>query len=429
MIDHLGHNLIFILSLPRAGSTLLGSILGNHNQTFCPSEPWLLLPLSVLRSDDAAIISPYDHELAREGWRQWVTDDLHMRASNAFAVTVYNALLEQAGKQMFIDKTPRYYHILPWLERLFPQAIKIWLKRNPLDVIVSCRETWDIRVEELTGYVTSPRSFDNTVGLALLAAYFEEKRSTQYTLRYEDLVQDAATHVKALCDFAGLTYEEGMLNYGANRDLMQMHSEKTMGDKKILEHARPHVGSVGRWRDALSPQEIRKVLWTLGRGVFDRLGYADVFEEAAQRADLDPAKIGERGNLDALFRQYAAYAEQGLFASGSVQHTRAVRENARLRAYVTEIEADRAKRLQVIEQQGQQFDQLQGERDRLQSERDQLQAGLAEFQRLSQTIQSGRVYKAVRRLGGWGWVERSLARLLPGKTADVTSEAQHSANR
>jgi O-antigen biosynthesis protein len=40
-----GEGLVFLLSTPRAGSTLLAAMLGSHSRIACPPEPWLLLPL------------------------------------------------------------------------------------------------------------------------------------------------------------------------------------------------------------------------------------------------------------------------------------------------------------------------------------------------------------------------------------------------
>src|SRR6266849_3625716 len=168
MVDPQGRNLIFILSTPRAGSTLLGALLGNHGQTLCPPEPWLLLCLNAMRAQDVMAVTHYDHELAREAISQLLDDRLFQQAANAFAVTAYNALLVQANKQMFIDKTPRYYHILPFLEALFPCAFKIWIKRNPLDVIASYKAMEDHTVAELLGHIPSPYSFDTTLGFSLL---------------------------------------------------------------------------------------------------------------------------------------------------------------------------------------------------------------------------------------------------------------------
>src|SRR5207244_4522699 len=96
------------------------------------------------------------------------------------------------GKRLLVDKTPRYYQILPELSRLFPTAHQIWLKRSPLDVIASCKNTWGLSLSELLGEPISPHSFDTTVALSLLSAHFSNVSSPSFCLRYEDLVADPA---------------------------------------------------------------------------------------------------------------------------------------------------------------------------------------------------------------------------------------------
>src|SRR5215213_5664095 len=126
-------------------------MLGSHSQVLCPPEPWLLLPLLATRDDRLIVTAPYDHFLARKGLRDLLDDDDFDRAINAFAVSAYNSLLARAGKGIFVDKTPRYYQILPALDRLFPRAAQVWIRRNPLDVIASCKATWGLTIPELVG--------------------------------------------------------------------------------------------------------------------------------------------------------------------------------------------------------------------------------------------------------------------------------------
>ena len=48
MIDSLGENLVFLLGVPRSGTTLLSAMLDRHPQVLCPPEPWIMLALSAL---------------------------------------------------------------------------------------------------------------------------------------------------------------------------------------------------------------------------------------------------------------------------------------------------------------------------------------------------------------------------------------------
>jgi protein-tyrosine sulfotransferase len=365
MVTSDGSGLIFILSTPRAGSTLLGVTLGNHSQVLCPPEPWLLLPLRAICSSDVEIIAAYDHGLARKAWCDLASNDIFDQAFRRFAATIYNSLLEQAGKRVMVDKTPRYYHILPWLEALFPQAFKIWLRRNPLDVIASCKETWKLTIDELFAEAISPHSFDTTIGFALLADYFENDIPTQYTLRYEDLVQDPLTQIESLCKFVGLPFEESMVNYGTNRAIIKTYAEAVMGDKKVADYTRPHTGSVGRWREALTFEEIKQSLLMLGRATFVRHGYRDVMDEAADRIGLDSNEIDENGKLARIFEHYAAYLDSNLPDSIGGQRTLIERDNARLSASWADCEADRVARLAAIEDQGRRLSKLEAERNAL----------------------------------------------------------------
>ena len=54
----------FLVSTPRAGSTMLAAILSGHSQIHCPPESWLLLELLELRRPRAHRTSPHDSSLA-----------------------------------------------------------------------------------------------------------------------------------------------------------------------------------------------------------------------------------------------------------------------------------------------------------------------------------------------------------------------------
>ena len=174
MISAKGQNLAFILSTPRAGSTLLGALLANNQGILCPPEPWLLLPLNSVRSHHAVVVSRYDHEAALRAWSQYCDDDLWLDACRSLCSSVYNRFLARHDCDIFVDKTPRYYGILPWLDSLFPDAVKIWLKRNPLDVFASVIDTWGVPIDELTGKQLSLNSFDTTVSFSFLDDFFKK---------------------------------------------------------------------------------------------------------------------------------------------------------------------------------------------------------------------------------------------------------------
>ena len=133
--DDQGSNLIFLISLPRSGSTLLQRILGGHPDIATLAEPWVMLhPLYALKR--AGIETEYDAVLAREALDDFLGqidggETAYVEGVRRFAGDLYARALARQGKRLFLDKTPRYYRIIPELRQVFPRAKFIILLRNP----------------------------------------------------------------------------------------------------------------------------------------------------------------------------------------------------------------------------------------------------------------------------------------------------------
>lgn len=274
MIDSTGNNLVFLLSTPRAGSTLLSVMLGRHSRVFSPNEPWFLLPLLGMHQEQAGVLTAYDQKWASLAIRELLPTDEFREAARAFARQVYNRHLEKSGKTIFLDKTPRYYHILPELHDLFPSSKKVWLKRNPLDVAASFVSTWNLPLPELIGDRLTPSSFDLTLGPLRFSHFFKGQKDT-FELAYEDLVAEPEQHLAELCSFIGVTTEPNLHHYSPETDHLETLRRTAMGDKKILGFTRPHSQSVGQWRKVLSRNEVQLLLNYLGAYPFERMGYGD----------------------------------------------------------------------------------------------------------------------------------------------------------
>ena len=301
MIEPSGNNLVFLLSTPRAGSTLLGTILGNHSRILCPNEPWLLLSLHHLYAAHDVTASPHDQKRSSQALREFLPEEDFLEGCRAFALAAYNRKLAQAKKITFVDKTPRYYHILPFIERLFSQSKKIWLKRNPLDVAASFRSTWKTPVAELVGDNLSPFSFDVTLSLSKFISFFQGQSNT-FELRYEDLVERPRDVIDQLCAFLEIIPEPGLENYGAHSSNLDLLKRKTMGDKKLFDHTQPHRDSVNRWQSVLSRSEVQRLLDCIGAGFFERMGYADTLAVLKHRGFKFPSQTRVEQNLLALQR-------------------------------------------------------------------------------------------------------------------------------
>ena len=126
--------IIFLFSLPRSGSTLLQRILMAHDKINSISEPWLLLPLFyTLRQKECS--ADYDTQTCDIAMQDFIEklpnkQNDYFEAIKFFTESLYNKISDNKNIY-FLDKTPRYYLIIPEIAKTFPNAKFIFLFRNP----------------------------------------------------------------------------------------------------------------------------------------------------------------------------------------------------------------------------------------------------------------------------------------------------------
>ena len=273
--DNQGSSLIFILSLPRSGSTLLQQILGGHSQVHTVSEPWLMLhPLYSLR--EQGIETEYDASLARKGLEDFLDEldegrQVYLDAVRAYASRLYGAALSQSGKTFFLDKTPRYHLILPELRACFPKAQFVFLLRNPLAVLSSTLQAWfENDTRQLDG---TSNYHDLTEGAKHLADALETFGDEAIVVRYEELVSDPQHTIDTLCRRLGISFEEDILTYGDVSATAGHHGDQT----RIHEHDRVVADYRDAWfqnfQDMQRKQFAFAYLESLGTETLGHLGY------------------------------------------------------------------------------------------------------------------------------------------------------------
>lgn len=271
-------NIIFLISQPRAGSTLTQRMLGGHADIFTLSEPWLMLhPLYALR--ESGFLADYETKPARAGvmsFLEYISPNDHKNSKQLYfesIASVYGDLYQKAvsasGKSIFLDKTPRYYNIIPELYSTFPQAKFIILVRNPLAVLCSMISTWT------QSHWFGLRRFKHDLIQApdLLIKGIETLGEKAIVLHYEELVSDPETAIANLCRDLDISYSSELIDYG-NVDTPPW----AMGDKKsIHKKKKPDASNADRWIDSLQSAQIWRFandyLKELGPERIERLGY------------------------------------------------------------------------------------------------------------------------------------------------------------
>ncbi|MCF6224856.1 MAG: sulfotransferase [Xanthomonadales bacterium] len=275
-------NLIFLISLPRSGSTLTQKILGASSDIYTRSEPWLMLaPLYALKKTDciAEYSKPLEYIATQDfishlpggGRKKYIE---HIR--NAYT-SIYSEYSSAHGKRFFLDKTPRYYLIANELKEVFPNAKIIILLRNPLGVLSSIIKTWANK--DLTRLANF--KIDLVTGLDILSKLVAMKKNDFFFLRYEDILSDPANTFQEVFNYLGVKFNQNILtDYNSSDD-----EKWPYGDPhKVYKRKTIDTGNAMRWVDNLDDPQHWRLLYDylnyVGKKRFELLGYD--FESASK---------------------------------------------------------------------------------------------------------------------------------------------------
>jgi len=300
-------DLIFLIGSPRSGSTLLQRMIGSHSAIFTHPEPHLITPLAYLGYHDTVDAAPYDHINAAAAFRELVDElprgeDDYLDAVRAYCGTLYGRLAAAAGAPYFLDKTPAYGLVLPFLTKLYPAAKYVVLTRHPFAILHSVAHSF------FGGDYQQAQSFNPIVQryVPAIGALLRQRPVDFVHVRYEDVVRDPEAQMRRITDHLGLPFEAGCVEYGR-----QQHITKSFGDPHAVErHQRPVTDSLEKWAQ-------------------DFLARPDVLALARQiAAELDPLDLDAWGYPKAEL--FAALEGQDAHKTGARLNTYAVKRKALL---------------------------------------------------------------------------------------------------
>lgn len=289
-MQYSGQNLIFLISQPRAGSTLTQRILAGHPDICTSAEPWTMLhPLYALRPQ--GMQAEYDANLAwmaLQDYLDYVDSDevLYYKAVCSFAKPLYEAAIEKEGKSLFLDKTPRYYLIIEELIRTFPDARVILLFRNPLAVLASILKNW-VRddFKSLSVYY-----HDLIEAPWFMTKALEHHKDRVTMLRYEDLVSQPEGVIRSMCKSINLDYHPEMLNYAQKEAPVGL-----MGDAiNVHKHDKPVSEYSDKWIKLFNRPDYLYVATSyldgLGPDLLQKMGYS--YDEIKTQLGVTPSIQG-----------------------------------------------------------------------------------------------------------------------------------------
>ena len=279
-VPEMQDRLIFLISPPRSGSTLLQRMIGSHPQIFAPAEPHVITPLAHLGYYHTVEKAPYDYINAGESLRGYV-DALpgreadYLDACRAYTDVLYGRRADQEGKRFLLEKTPAYALVLDFLVKLYPRAKYVVLTRHPMAIWSSFADSF------FEGDYQAAHAHNRLLEryVPAIAAFLRDRPVPHVHVRYEQLVKDPETHLARVCEHLGIPFDKEMIEYGKHE-----HDERGRGDPiGVARHDRPVTQSVKKWAYEMATDPAKLAF---ARRIVDSLDEGDLAVWGFSKADL-----------------------------------------------------------------------------------------------------------------------------------------------
>jgi hypothetical protein len=258
--------LVFLISTPRAGSTLLMRILNATSQIWSRPESHLIPPLAHLGFWETVEKAPFDQLQAQQATREFVRDlpggeADYYAACRAYLDTLYGRMLETAtgGERYFLEKTPANALVLPFLQKVYPNARYIVLTRHPAAIFSSYAQSF------FDGDYEAAVRFNPVISryVPAMARFLREKAAPTLQVSYEGVAAAPEEQLRKISEFLDIPFEPEALNY------KRKAVAEGLGDPiGVAQHDRPVTTSIEKWASEFAASPVKyKVVATQLAGV------------------------------------------------------------------------------------------------------------------------------------------------------------------
>lgn len=232
---------IFVLGMPRSGTTLTEQIISSHPEVYGAGELPDLLSIAQKKIDSTTFpdnLRLFDQELLASRGAEYAAS-LQRHAPDARRIT---------------DKMPANFQAVGLIHLMLPNAKIIHVNRNPVDTCLSCFTTLFRSGQAYTYDLTELGRY--YVGYARLMEHWRKvlPHGAFLDVRYEDIVADQETQSRRLIEYCGLEWNDACLDFHRSRRAVRTASVAQVRQplyKSSLERWRNYEKFLGSLLDAL----------------------------------------------------------------------------------------------------------------------------------------------------------------------------------
>ncbi len=196
---------IFIVGLPRSGSTLLEQILASHSQVDGTSELREMIAIArrlggKRNRDDVSLYPEILFDLTPKECRDLGAEYLE------------RTHIQRQGAPYFIDKMPNNFQHVALIHRILPNAKIIDARRHPMATCFSGYKQLFAAGQAFTYGQTNIAQYYSDYA-RLMAHWDEVLPGKVLRVKYENVITSVDTEVRRILDYCGLPFEAGCLSF------------------------------------------------------------------------------------------------------------------------------------------------------------------------------------------------------------------------
>ena len=239
---------IFIIGLPRAGSTLLEQILASHSQVDGTTE----LPDIIAMSRK---LGKKSRKNPASEYPEILTSLSETQVRQLGESYLETTRVQRRGAPFFIDKMPNNFQHIGLIHLILPNAKIIDARRHPMAGCFSCYKQLFARGQTFT-YDLVDLGYYYRDYVKLMDHWDEVLKGRIHRVPYEDMVADSEGEIRRLLDYCGLRFEEQCLRFHETERAVRTPSSEQVRKpiyKEGLEQWRNYEKHLEPLKRALGP--------------------------------------------------------------------------------------------------------------------------------------------------------------------------------